>query len=217
MKTNISGWLALHEAGYYKVHPYYKDKSNAPVGDLEAIEYYYKLRPEMTVAIIGSGYGREAAMIAPRVAKVYAIDIGEIVFAQMRQYLAEKGISNVEPVLAERWREDLPAGIDFVYSFVTFQHLTRDLTRDYILGLPEKLAEDGHGLVQFSESPTGTVDAEDVAVEPNVKWTVSEIRALFAEAGLFIYRFHTSNGVGGRRTTKTWTWHWAYFGKRRRE
>jgi cyclopropane fatty-acyl-phospholipid synthase-like methyltransferase len=216
MKTNVAGWLALHEAGYYKLHPYYKDKTKAPDGDLLAIRHFLELRPEWTVAIIGSGYGREAVLIAPLVRKVYGVDVGEIVFAQMREYLAAKKVSNVEAVDASRWREELPAGLDFVYSFVTFQHLTRDLTRDYILGLAEKFAEDGRGVVQFSDSPTGSVDTEDIAVEPNVRWTVSEIKALFEEAGLTIYRLETRNGVGGIRSKKPWVWHWVYFGKRRR-
>lgn len=213
MNTNVAGWRILHvKGGYYDVHPNYIDKDRRKDVDLETIEEYITLRAGMRVAVIGSGYGRETAMIAPRVGLVYAIDVEEC-FPRMRAFLHARYVENVVPVDAGSWRSGIEPPIDFVYSIVTFQHITRDLAKDYVEGFAPLLSPGGKMLIQFSESPTGTFDTGDAAIEPNVKWTKEEIADLVTAAGLEIYHLRTITGIGGTRARRPWKWHWAFIGR----
>jgi cyclopropane fatty-acyl-phospholipid synthase-like methyltransferase len=161
----------------------------------------------MVIAVIGSGYGRELAIFGPKVTRAYGIDVSELVHAEMAGYLKAKKVANVVPVLAEGWAEALPAGLDLVYSVATFQHLTRDLVRDYLWGTARKLGQpDGRAILQFAENERGTEDAEDKAYEPNVKWTAEEIALAMADAGLELVEIKTMTGI--HRNGREWKWHW---------
>lgn len=217
MKSNIQGWRELHSRlRYYDTHPNYVKKDSRVDGDLALIGSFL-LRQEWNVAVIGSGYGRETALIAPSVRKVFAIDVRETL-PHLRAFLGKRKIENVVEVDAENWRDGIqeygrPAPIDFVYSIVTFQHLTRDLVRDYVEGFFPFLAPRGVFLAQFSESPSGTHDAEDAAVEPNVRWTREEIADLVKGAGYSWLTIRTISGIGGTRAKKPWIWNWSFFGR----
>jgi len=213
MKTNIAGWRILHQKGnYYDVHPNYSDKEGRKDTDLEVIEEFFTLRAGMRVAVIGSGYGRETAMIAPRVGVVFAIDVEEC-FPRMRAFLHARNVENVVPLDAGSWKSRIVPPVDFVYSIVTFQHITRDLAKDYVEGFAPLLSPRGKMLIQFSESPTGTFDTGDVAIEPNIKWTKEEIADLVTTAGLQIDSLRTISGIGGTRARRPWIWHWAFIGR----
>jgi cyclopropane fatty-acyl-phospholipid synthase-like methyltransferase len=217
MKSNIQGWRELHSRlRYYDTHPNYIKKDSRVDGDLAVIASFL-LRQDWNVAVIGAGYGRETALIAPSVRKVFAIDVRETL-PHLRAFLGKRKISNVVEVDAEDWRAGIQEDgrvipIDFVYSLVTFQHLTRDLVRDYIYGFHPLLIPGGVFLAQFSESPTGTSDADERAVEPNVRWTREEISELIRGAGYSWLQIRTISGIGGTRAKKPWIWHWAFFGK----
>lgn len=214
MNSNIAGWRNLHAKGrYYDTHPNYVKRDGRIDTDDLVIIAGFLLNPAWNVAVIGSGYGREIAMIAPYVRRVYAIDVRET-FPYLRAFLGKKEITNFVEVDAENWRDGIKDPIDFVYSVVTFQHLTRDLVEDYMAGFSVFLADNARAIVQFSESPTGTFDADDRPVEPNVKWTVPEIRDLLTRTGYDVIEIKTVSGVGGTRVTRPWKWHWVFFRKK---
>lgn len=159
----------------------------------------------MKVAVIGCGYGRESALIAPHVDHVYGIDVSKKILDTCVTFLAEHGVDNFKPILAENWRTDLPGEIDFFYSITVFQHLTRDLTRDYILGIAAKLTRGGRAFCQFACNPLHTEDADLRDYEPDVGWTADQITALIKESGLNLYSLSADRGILTRS--------WAYFGR----
>lgn len=210
MRSNVAQWAELHRGGYFANHPRYKNRNGKESADLEHVaQFGREFRPGMRVVVIGAGYGRETAVFAPLVGTVYAIDVCQEVLADMARYLGGMGISNVVPVLAEGWREKVPAGMDLFYSMATFQHLTKDLAKDYLAGIAEKLKPiAGRAIVQFAENETGTADADLVAYEPNVRWTTGEILEACRKAGLEAIQINTVRGTN--RAGREWAWHWAF-------
>jgi SAM-dependent methyltransferase len=212
MKSNIAEWAELHRSGYFVNHPRYQDRRMRAELDLEYIgQFGLKLRPGMNVAVIGSGYGREAAIFGPLVKDVYAIDVCPEVFAEMFEYLLQRKVENVMPVLAAIWRSGVPNGVDLFYSMATFQHITKDLAQNYLFGIADKLKPaSGRAVIQFAENETGTPDAELKVYEPNVRWTKAEIADAVKKAGLKLIEINTLCGTN--KAGRGWTWHWAFIG-----
>jgi hypothetical protein len=73
--------------------------------------------------------------MAPHVKSVYGIDVSEKILAKAVQFTSENGVKNFTPVLAESFKEEIPDGVDIVFSIVVMQHLTRDLVEDYFRSL----------------------------------------------------------------------------------
>ncbi|MBE3109320.1 MAG: class I SAM-dependent methyltransferase [Acidobacteria bacterium] len=212
MRSNIAEWAELHRGGYFANHPRYKNRGAKAEPDLEHIgQFGRELQPSMKVVVIGSGYGREVALFAPLVRTVYAIDVCPEVLAEMDEYLKTKNVVNVVPVLAAYWLSRTPSDIDLFYSMATFQHTTKDLARDYLYGIADKLKPvSGRAIIQFADNETGTADAPLEAVEPNVRWSKAEITEAVKNAGLNLIKINTLNGKN--KAGKRWTWHWAFIG-----
>jgi cyclopropane fatty-acyl-phospholipid synthase-like methyltransferase len=71
---------------------------------------------------------------------VYGIDMSSVILAKAVRHLAERSIINFTPILADRYKTDIPDGIDLVFSIVVMQHLTRDLVADYFGSLAKNLS-----------------------------------------------------------------------------
>jgi len=210
MKSNLHNWQRLQERDYFGGHPCYhrEDGSlNTDADDDKVLERYVRLAEKRRLAVIGCGFGREVAVIAPKVGHVWGIDVTPGILDKAVAFLGGRGIANFTPVLAERWKEDLPGDLDCVYSFIVFQHLTRDLVRDYVLHLPAKLGPTGEVVCQFADLTYGTRDvADDTPHEPCVRWGRADIEALVAESGLHLY--HLDRQV----IPEHGDWWWAHFG-----
>jgi len=209
LRSNLVYWQQIQDKGYFETHPCYQGLNDSP--DLGAdevlIQKYIPLDKAMRVVVIGCGYGRETLRIAPHVAQVYGIDVNQTILDKAVNFLAERGVRNFTPVPAERWKEIVPQGIDLVYSIVVFQHLTKDLVRDYVFGLADKLAPGGRFLVQFADAFQGQADAELKEYEPSVRWSREEIEELVRQAGLELISLESS------QVTDSCIWHWACFGR----
>ena len=209
-RSNVGNWAVLQDQDYFENHPCYKGLMDFKDDNTVAlITPFVALDPSMTVVVIGSGYGRETAQIAPHVRHVYGIDVSERILAKSVGYLESRNVHNFTPVLAESYVEDIPAGVDLVYSIVVMQHLTRDLVRAYFTQLGRKLSPSGCFVVQFLEELFEGVeraDAELRAYEPSVSWTSHQIAELSRSAGL------TYKEVRSSLVTPTALWHWAHFG-----
>lgn len=211
-KSNLQYWKKLQDEGYFKNHQYYGHGSDElPLfgNDEEVINGFLPLRSDMTVVIIGCGYGREAVLLSPHVKKIYGIDVNETVLQQAKAFAAKHGVANFVPVLAEEWKEKIQDSVDLVYEIVVFQHLTKDLTRDYFQGLTAKLSDTGVFLCQFMDSAYGTTDAEIKKYEPCVNWTVEDIYRLAADNNLKVVKIKDKTFPEDNAT-----WHWALLGKR---
>jgi len=214
MKSNVEHWKTLQERGYFETHPCYRQPDGSLLdhaSDDQVIERFLDLTAKKRVAVIGCGYGRDVAVIAPKVGHVWGIDVSWLILDKARAYLDAKGLTNFSPVLAERWIQDLPDGLDLVYSCIVFQHLTRDLVRNYVLNMPEKLGPNGEILCQFADMEYGTRDAGiEHPHEPSVRWNRQDIEALVAETGLNMYALERQHIEGHG------DWWWAHFGVRKR-
>ena len=211
MKSNVELWQILQERDYFETHPCYRREDgslNVDGDDDKIIARYLRLEDKRRVAVIGCGFGRETAVIAPKVGHVWGIDVSPLILEKATAYLGAKGVTNFTPVLAERWKKDLPADLDLVYSFIVFQHLTRDLVRDYILNMPAKLGPKGEVVCQFADMTYGTGDAGlEHPHEPSVRWNREAIEALMRDAGLAV--LHLDRQV----IPDHGDWWWAHCGK----
>lgn len=210
-RSNLQHWQQLQDEGYFESHLYYGNGSaDLPIfgDDLEVIQKFVTLHRKMTMVIIGCGYGREAVLFAPHVKKIYGIDVNATILDKAEEFVERHGVTNFVPVLAEHWQEQINEKIDLVYEIVVFQHLTKDLTRDYFKGLSEKLSDSGVFLCQFVEAEQGADDAQLRKYEPCVNWTMKDIRTLAAQNNLEVLK------TGNREFPEAHAiWHWVYFGK----
>jgi glycosyltransferase involved in cell wall biosynthesis len=206
VRSNLEYWQQLQDNQYFEKHQYYAGLK-AYGTDCEKLGKYTSLSKEMTVVVIGCGYGRETLLIAPRVKHVYGIDVNRTILDKADKFLAERGITNFTSVLAQDWKHVVPSNIDVVYSIVVFQHLTRYLVKDYIHGLAKKLSPNGKFVCQFADLANGTHDAELRPYEPNTRWSQTEIEELIQECGLI------QNAIDTQDIPGKGSWYWAFFGK----
>lgn len=214
LRSNLEHWKEMQARGYFEKHVYYDTASGElPLfgGDVEFIERFMPLDPDLQVVVIGCGYGRESVLIAPRVGHVFGIDVSGEILEKARRFTSEHGVENFTPVLAENWRERIPEGIDLVYAITVFQHLTRDLVRDYIEGLADRLRPGGRILCQFLDESSHAEryerDAELRVYEPSVSWGPEQIEALFSCAGM------RRVALEAEPKSPEATWYWAFYEK----
>ena len=201
----------MQEKEYFETHPCYHGlRDFKGEDDISFINWFTRPAPTMRVVVIGCGYGRETAHLAPQVGHVYGIDVSPLILEKAVRYLGEKGVTNFTPVLAERYKTEIPEGIDLVFSIVVMQHLTRDLVFDYFSSLGAKLSPNGIFVVQFLEDlepSAANEDAELRVYEPSVTWTIAQLFKLSAQSGLKFKEIRTI------QVTPTALWHWACFAK----
>jgi cyclopropane fatty-acyl-phospholipid synthase-like methyltransferase len=211
-RSNLEQWKRLHESDYFETHPSYHGlRDFGGHNEIAAIEMFTAFQPSMRVVVIGCGYGRETAHIAPRVAHVYGIEVSEIILDKAVRYLAERHVGNFTPVLAERYASDIPGGIDLVFSVACMQFITRDLVFDYFATLARKLTPAGMFIVQFIEElepGAASRDAELRVYEPSVSWTLPQLFDLAGRSGL---RFRHTRTYPMVEVTPPRLWHWVWF------
>lgn len=212
MRSNIEVWRALQDEDYFENHPCYRGLTDSPDNfDPYWIGLFRPLASDMIVVVIGCGYGRDTALIAPRVAHVYGIDVSERILGKTERFLRDRNVTNFTPVLAEKYKTAIPSGIDLVYSMVVMQHLTRDLVRDYLISLGTKLSPSGNMLIQFLQEKTGDLNEDasvDLKVEPKISWSPFQIADAVKEAGLKLHYVRTLP-VDDNDTF----WHWTFIGR----
>ncbi len=216
-KGNLEHWERLQdEKGYFDNHPIYKglrDFSLNEFGGYDAVEatsMFFEMHRHHKVVIIGCGYGRETIQIAPLVDHVWGIDVSDKLLKRTTAYLAQHGVYNFSPVVAKDYKNNIPNGIDLVFSVVVMQHLSRVLVEDYFATLGQSLAENGVFVVQFLEELYDGVearDAEDRVYEPSISWSVGQLAKLSLDSGLSFKEVRTQ--MLGPNTL----WHWAFFMK----
>jgi SAM-dependent methyltransferase len=211
-RSNLEVWKRLQNEGYFENHPCYKGISDFGGQEaVDAINSFTPIRPDMKLAIIGCGYGRETLRLAPLVKHVYGIDVSTTILDKAVKYLKERDITNFTPILAENFAQTIPQGLDAVFSIVVMQHLTRGLVNNYFVELGKKLNPGGIMVVQFLDESLGhyhNVDApENSGGEPSISWSPWQLVELSRLANVKYMEVRT------QLVTEAALWHWAYFRK----
>jgi len=189
LRSNVDVWKELQEKEYFGTdrNVYSGTDNEIRVPDDRLVERFRPLTPDTVMAVIGSGYGREATIFGKRVKRVYGIDVSDHVLSKAVEYTRRNGVNNFVPVVFETYKTAIPdEALDLVYSIVVMQHLTRDLVRDYFRSLARKLKPGGAFVVQFYTSPIADA-AHDIGperVEQSVAWSRAQLQELCTQSGL---------------------------------
>lgn len=82
-----------------------------------------QLRPAMVIADVGAGTGLFTRLMAPKVAKVLAVDINQNFLDHVTKSAAGDGLKNVETVLCDQSSANLPENsVDLVFICDTYHH-----------------------------------------------------------------------------------------------
>ena len=110
--------------------------------------YYDK---NSTVLDIGCGIGRVAKYVAPRVRKIWCVDISRIMLKRARKFVGS--LPNVEFYRTNGHSlNKIPSNtVDFAYSFDMFPHLSDDETYLYLKEMMRILSPGGKIFFQFAD------------------------------------------------------------------
>jgi SAM-dependent methyltransferase len=91
--------------------------------DLEQLILHdVELSPESHALEVGCGLGRILRPLSERIARVYGVDISVEMVEQARRALTDR--PNIQVALTRGRLDQIPdASLDFVYSFIVFQHI----------------------------------------------------------------------------------------------
>lgn len=142
-----------------------------------------QLKPGMIVADVGAGVGYYSAKLAVEVGsqgKVYATDIQPGMIELLRENIAKRGITNVEPVLSSETNSGLPDGSIDLMILVDVYHEFAE-PRKMIAGLKRALKPGGRlVLLEFrKEDPK-------VPIREEHKMSVAEAKAELEADGLVL-------------------------------
>jgi SAM-dependent methyltransferase len=130
--------------------------------DLElSVLHDVELDPTAHALEIGCGIGRLLRPLSERIAKVYGVDISSEMIERARRALADR--PNIE-LFATRGRLDFipDASLDFVYSFIVFQHIpTKKAVSRYIREAGRVLSEGGVFRFQVDGRPRSRREKAD--------------------------------------------------------
>ena len=94
--------------------------------DPDAVVAALDVRPGMTVADLGPGYGHFTLRLARAVEPdgvVYALDASQSTLRELVEAAAERGITTVRPVAVPRDRLEVPEPVDLLFVSATYHHL----------------------------------------------------------------------------------------------
>lgn len=143
------------------------------------------LSPETVLVDIGCGIGRMDRHLAPRVGRLYGIDVSGEMVAQARKRL--DALKNVEFLEGNGWNLDpLPGNFaDIVICHLTFQHVPRQVTLGYFKHVLDVLKPGGSFLFQMLETigepPPDPPD--EITFEPPRYFREKELRSRLEEIG----------------------------------
>jgi ubiquinone/menaquinone biosynthesis C-methylase UbiE len=108
--------------------PYLPLIHGTTANEVERLAAWLEVQPGARVADLGAGDGTFTVALARRAGSsghVYAIEIEDEQLEDIRQAVAEAGLSNVTVVKGETSRTNLPGGCcDVLFSRVVYHHLT---------------------------------------------------------------------------------------------
>jgi SAM-dependent methyltransferase len=98
----------------------------------------------------GCGVGRLLIPLSEVSGRVIGVDISSTMLATAEANLRERHISNVELIKSDDALSLVPNGIDFLHSFIVFQHIPVTRGEQMFSILVDKLVDGGMGAVHFT-------------------------------------------------------------------
>ncbi len=114
-------------------HSYAVSKTHAHGSDLKIVFSFLDPQPHMLVLDVATGAGHTAALIAPAVAHVTALDLAPEMIAETAKLFASKGLTNVDAVVA-----DVEA---LAFEAATFDAVTCRIAPHHFFDIEKAIAE----------------------------------------------------------------------------
>jgi SAM-dependent methyltransferase len=129
--------------------------SDLDVAIAEFIEPF--VNPQSVAAEIGVGGGRVAVRVAPRVARLFCLDVSSQMLRRARAALANHSNTEFIRLSEPRLPRELAGQLDFVYAFDVFVHLDLHTVWTYIQEFSTALRPGGHALIHVANltAPAG--------------------------------------------------------------
>ena len=98
----------------------------------------------------GCGVGRIAIPLAGRVAQVIAADVSPSMLSEAKRNCIEQGVDNLLLVNSNDILDGVPPALDFVHSFIVFQHIPTHRGMNILKKMLTLLTENGVGALHFT-------------------------------------------------------------------
>ncbi len=115
-------------------------------------ETLYRLDPAFRPKVsldFGCGVGRLLIPLSRISQRVVGVDISPTMLGTAEQNLYERGIANCSLIESDDSLSRVPGGMDFIHSFIVFQHIPAKQGEKIFAALLSKLAPGGMGAVHF--------------------------------------------------------------------
>lgn len=135
---------------------------------------------------IGCGLGVMAAIVAPRVSWLRAIDVSPLPIRVAASLLADLPSDRYKAIRGDGYQIPAQDGtVTFVYSISCFQHLPRIIVRSYVNEIRRVASADCRVFIQLSAAGGGDEDASPGrGREESVHWTEEQLKELFPECAI---------------------------------
>jgi SAM-dependent methyltransferase len=98
----------------------------------------------------GCGVGRIAIPLARRVAKIIAADVSEAMLSEAAKNCVEQNVANITLIKSNDALDGMPSDIEFIHSFIVFQHIPVSRGLAILRKMLLLLASDGIGALHFT-------------------------------------------------------------------
>jgi ubiquinone/menaquinone biosynthesis C-methylase UbiE len=137
----------LEHAGRENLNPghvaRYDEKEDADAAREVGVLADLGLGPHSVVVEFGAGTGQFTVEVAPRCARVVAVDVSELMLDRLRAKASDLGLSNIEPIRAGFLTYEHTTGpVDFAYSRFALHHIP-DFWKALALGRLRRLLRPG--------------------------------------------------------------------------
>lgn len=183
-EQNVAHWVHLHEQGYFRNHPWYKDRLH----DLGVAEVRQRLdlHPRHTLLEVGCGYGRLLWHLRPLVGHVVGVDLHEQPLTEGRELLSTRGSADFHVGNGLNLDVVPDASVDRVVAFTVLQHMSREGVVTYLREMRRVLRPGGQALVNFHDELHTRRVVLDQPGEQSSTTGPAQIVAMAEQAGVTI-------------------------------
>jgi len=170
MTKTINTWKYLQKTNYFENHRLFREFQIVNPKHVKESDIKDK-----RVVEIGCGYGRNSVYFAKHAKKLFVVDVNDHIINKTKKTL--KRFNNVQYYTVDNYKE-IPSRLDYVYSALVFQHISKEEMKEYIDFFYTKLKKKGKIVVQFNIG-----DSENIPVqaEPMIKVTEEFVNSLFVK------------------------------------